>query len=235
MRAEKAPAGPLDILYQDEYYVAVYKPANLFVHRTALSPEKDVLLQRLRNQIGRRIYPVHRLDRATAGVVVFGLSSEDSAALCRCFEQGEVEKSYLAVARGFISEPGVIDSPLRDDAGIERDAVTRYQPLSTVELPHAVGRYQSVRLTLVEVSPETGRRHQIRRHLSRAGHPIIGDSVHGDHRYNRFFLNYLHRRRLMLLSRSLSFIHPISGEVRSISAEPDDSFSGVLYELSLSL
>ena len=232
MIAETAPKGLLPLLFQDAHFVAVYKPANLFIHRTALSPERDVLLQRLRDQLDRRVYPIHRLDRATAGVVIFGLSSEDAGALCPLFEAGEVGKSYLAVVRGYTKDTGTADSPMKDDRGIERQACTTYRRLATVELPYAAGRYDTTRLSLVTASPKTGRRHQIRRHLARLGYPIIGDAEHGDARLNRFFADHLGRRRLMLLSQQLVFTHPFSGEPITVTATPDEVFTGILQDLS---
>ncbi|MCW8904143.1 pseudouridine synthase, partial [Sedimenticola sp.] len=162
----------LTILYRDEHYIAVDKPAGLLVHRTRISEDTRFVLQTLRDQIGRRVYPVHRLDRPTSGVLVFGLDSDAARRLVQLFEQRQVRKRYLAVVRGYTAESDVIDYPLREEGHkAPQAAVTGYRRLATVELPIAVGRYASARYSLLEVRPETGRMHQIRKHMKHIFHP----------------------------------------------------------------
>jgi len=230
-----ANAEPIPILYRDEDFIAVHKPPGLFVHRTKLSPEKDVLLQRVRNQIGIRIFPIHRLDRPTSGVVIFAFNATAARKLCLLFEERQVTKSYLAVVRGFADEQGEIDSPLLDfNREKEQEAITHYRRLATQELPIAVGRYATARFSLVEALPKTGRYHQIRRHLSRAAHPIIGDSAHGDIRQNRLFRDHLGVSRLLLQARSLAFLHPDTGEMIRIEALPEPELVALFRRLGWS-
>ena len=214
---------PLTILYQDMHYVAIDKPPGLLVHRSPISRDRIFALQTLRDQIGRRVYPIHRLDRATSGVLVFGLSAEAASRLAGMFGSREVDKAYLAVARGWVDPAGLIDHPLRDEdgAGPAQTARTRYRRLATVELPCAVDRYPSARYSLVRVEPETGRRQQIRKHFKHISHHLIGDTNHGNGRHNRFFREHYRIHRLLLMCRSLRFSHPYDGTLTSIGAPAD--------------
>lgn len=226
-----APMSELTVLYRDEHYIAVDKPAGLLVHRTRISEDNRFVLQQLRDQIGRRVYPVHRLDRPTSGVLVFGLDSEAARQLVRLFEQRRVRKRYLAVVRGYADESARIDYPLQEEAGkAAQQAVTGYRRLATVELPFAVGRYASARYSLLEVRPETGRMHQIRKHMKHIFHPIVGDTTHGDGRHNRLFRERFGIGRLLLMAVELGFVHPYSGAELSIGARPDGEMAG-LFEL----
>jgi tRNA pseudouridine65 synthase len=201
-----------DILYRDEYFVAVHKPSGLLVHRTELARENDALLQRLRRSIRRKVFPVHRLDRATSGVIVFGLSSEAARRLGRSFSNRSVEKTYWTVVRGYTEESGTIDRPLGDSReSPKRDAVTVYRRIATVELPIPVGPYPGARYSWVEARPRTGRMHQIRKHFARTAHPVVGDTTYGDGEHNRLFRKHFGVHRLLLISRAVAFEHPFTG------------------------
>jgi tRNA pseudouridine65 synthase len=218
------PATHLQILYQDAHYVAIDKPSGLLVHRSPISRDRVFALQTLRDQLGRRVYPVHRLDRATSGVLIFGLSAEAARALADQFEARLVDKEYLAVARGWVEEAGVIDHPVADEEGngIAQAACTRYRRLARAELPYAVDRYPSSRYSLLSVVPETGRRQQIRKHFKHISHHLIGDTTHGNGRHNRFFRDRFDIHRLLLMSLRLGFVHPYE-EVRiDVLARPDE-------------
>ncbi len=212
-------APPLDILYQDDVLVVVLKPSGLLVHRSPIDRhETEFLLQRLRDQIGKHVFPVHRLDRPTSGLMVFGLSPDAARSLSAAFERQEVHKRYMAVVRGVAPEAERLDYGLRKEDGRlpkaqmpEQDAVTDIRRLAQVELPIAIDRYPQSRFSLVEARPLTGRRHQIRRHLSRRGYPIIGDAKHGKGIYNRYFGTTLECPRLLLAAVGLEFPHPNGG------------------------
>ncbi|RFA24800.1 hypothetical protein CAI21_20235 [Alkalilimnicola ehrlichii] len=223
----------LDILYQDEHYVAVYKPAGMLVHRTMLASARIVVLQCLRDQLGRRVYPIHRLDRPTAGVLIFGLSSEAARALVGCFEARTVRKEYLAVVRGYCEPEGRIDYALSDpETGKDsQPAITDFKRLATVELPIPVARYQTARYSLMQAWPLTGRRHQLRKHFAHLRHPIIGDTTHGVGEQNRLFRDHFDWHRLLLLARSLCFEHPYTGESIRVFAEPDAEMADLLARL----
>ena len=209
----------LEILYQDKYYVAVHKPTGLFVHPTRLAPDEPSCMPMLRDQIGRWVYPVHRLDRATSGVLLFSLNSDAARGVAERFENRSVHKRYLAVVRGHIEQRGRIDYALDDlDGGDASEAITDYVRLAETELPHPVGRYPTARYSLVCVLPVTGRRHQIRRHFAHIRHPVIGDTTHGDGAHNRFFRDNYEMDRLLLMATELVFDHPYTGETVAIRA-----------------
>jgi tRNA pseudouridine65 synthase len=222
----------LPLLYRDEWLVAVDKPAGLLVHRTPLAQAEDFALQRLRRQLGRRVYAVHRLDRPTSGVLLFALAPEVGVRLSRLFEERRLGKRYLAVVRGHPQEVGVIDYPLSEAADKPpRPAVTHYRTLARVELPVAVGRYPTSRYALVEVRPLTGRYHQIRRHFHHIFHPLVGDTTHGEGRHNRFFREAFGVERLLLHAERLDLIHPETGAHMLIRAPLDATWCGLLARL----
>jgi len=234
---------PLEILYADEHLVAVHKPSGLLVHRSPIDRrETRFALQLLRDQLGQRVYPVHRLDKPTSGVLLFALSTDSARPLSLAFAEGRVEKTYLAVVRGVPAETGVIDHPLVEepdsaaaaDAGPEkgaRAAVTAFRRLAAAELPHAVGRYPSSRYALVEARPRTGRRHQLRRHFKHLFHPIIGDTKYGEGRHNRFFREAFACHRLLLAAVELTVPHPAGGPPLTVCAPPEPSFLAPMGDL----
>lgn len=211
---------PLPILYQDDYFVAVDKPSGLLVHRSWIARDAhEFALQRVRDQIKQRVYPVHRLDRPTSGILLFAKDPDSARLMTTLFSERKVEKTYHAVVRGYLGD-GELDYPLQEeldkiaDAQADpnkaaQDAVTRYRCIDQVELPFAVGkRYSSARYTLMELTPLTGRKHQLRRHMAHLRHPIIGDTRHGDGRHNRFFREQFGLQRLLLAATGLKFMHP---------------------------
>ncbi|QAV22497.1 tRNA pseudouridine(65) synthase TruC [Proteus hauseri] len=223
----------LDIIYQDEYLIAVNKPAGWLVHRSWLDRHETVfVMQTLRDQIGQHVFPVHRLDRPTSGVLLMALSSDVARQLSQYFELHKTEKIYHAVVRGYVEEASVIDSPLIEELDKIADkfatqpaqmqeCVTHCQPLAIVEKDVAIGRYLTSRFSLLELRPETGRKHQLRRHMSHIRHPIIGDTAHGDLRQNRGVVNNFQSHRLMLHASHLNLIHPITGQALNLTAKWD--------------
>jgi len=195
------------------------------------------VLQTLRDQIGQRVYPVHRLDRATSGVLLFALDSDTARTLVSQFEQREVGKHYLAVARGWTDETGVIDHPVADDEGngVAQPARTSYRRLARVELPFAVDRYPTARYSLVDIQPDTGRRQQIRKHFKHISHHLVGDTTHGNGRHNRFFRQQFDIHRLLLQSQQLDFRHPADDRQMTVRAAQDTTWQqiGALFDLRL--
>lgn len=227
MMRREAP--DLAILFRDEHFVAIDKPRGLLVHRTAQARDRTFALQRLRDQLGQRVYAIHRLDRATSGVLVFALHPEAARRLSRRFETRRVSKRYLAVVRGYTQARALIDYPLVDQTpGAARRALTGYRRLAQVEVPVAVTRYPSSRYSLLEVAPWTGRRHQIRRHCHHIHHPVIGDTTHGEGRHNRYFRDRFEVQRLWLMARSLGFDHPFGGRYLEITAPLDADWRRLL-------
>ncbi|WP_215396460.1 tRNA pseudouridine(65) synthase TruC [Rheinheimera oceanensis] len=221
---------PLRILYQDEHIVAIDKPSGMLVHRSFLDKHETVfVMQTLRDQLGRHVFPVHRLDRPTSGVLVFALSGEVARLLGAQQEKQQWRKYYLAVVRGFLPQGGELDYPLKEELDKIADkfsrndkapqqAISRYQPLQQVELPIPVSKYPAARYSLVALQPLTGRKHQLRRHLAHLRHPIVGDTSHGDGKHNALFKQHFNCRRLLLVAKQLQLPHPVTAETLQLSA-----------------
>jgi len=222
----------LPVLYQDEALVAIHKPSGLLVHRTGLDAgERWFAVQLLRDQLGgRHVYPVHRLDKGTSGVLVFALSSSDAAAVAAQFAAHTIGKRYLAVVRGWPPEAGTIDHPLTHETKEPQPALTRYRTLERLALPLRADRYPESRYALVEACPETGRTHQIRRHLKHLGHPIVGDTTHGVGAHNRLWRSAFAGHRMLLACTGLDLVHPRSGAPLVLEAAPAESFARPLAE-----
>lgn len=242
--AEELEVAPtIQILYEDEHIVAIHKPAGLLVHKTYLArKERFFAMQLTRDLVGCHVFPVHRLDRPTSGVLLFAKSSEVARTLCQQFEGRDVHKHYLALVRGNMSEGGELDYPLREElddvadkhARKDKDAqeaVTQYAPLLNSEIPYPSGRYATSRFCLLHLSPLTGRKHQLRRHMAHLRHPIIGDTTHGDGKQNRFFREHFGINRLWLLAQKMTLTHPVTGVPLSIVTEPEAEWSTVFAEL----
>jgi len=233
---ENSEATLLEILYQDRYLVAINKPSGLLVHKSPIDKHETVFaLQLVRDQIGQYVYPVHRLDKPTSGVLLFALDGETAKVMSALFRANEVHKTYLAVVRGYTEEKGSIDYPLKQmldtraqkEQGITKEAQeaqTDFKCLATVELPYAVSRYPAARYSLITLFPKTGRKHQLRRHMKHIFHPIVGDTKHGRGEHNQLFREKFDCHRLLLHADSMTFKHPVSGEKLVIEAGMDEVF-----------
>ncbi len=227
----------LPILYQDEYLVAVNKPSGLLVHRSDMARhETEHAMKIVRNQLRQWVYPFHRLDRSTSGVLVFALDQETARRMTQLFTDDKISKKYLAVVRGHTREEERIDHPLKErwdkmtDQRADKDkpaqqAITSYRRLATVEVPQPVGPYATARYSLLQVKPLTGRNHQIRRHMKHVFHPVLGDTTYGDGKHNDFFRKHFNCHRLLLHANTIEFIHPHTGGLIAIQAALDDTFS----------
>ena len=216
------PPPPIPLLFRDGSLVVAGKPSGLAVHR-GMSREKTVVLQLVRNLVGRHVYPVHRLDRATSGALLLALDPATARRLQEQWESGAVDKRYLALVRGIPPEAGVIDSPVpRSPGGARVPAVTGYRRLATFE-----------RYALVEARPLTGRLHQIRRHLKHISHPLIGDVRYGKGEHNRLFRERFGLHRLALHAWLLSFDHPVTGERLEIVAPLPEDLAAPLRRMGI--
>ncbi len=206
----------LPLLHLDDELAVIDKPAGLLVHPSGLDAhEQHTALQMLRDQLGRPVWPLHRLDKATSGVLAFALNADAARRFGQAFERGEVHKRYLALVRGWPPEAGTLDQPLARDPELPSTgqpllpALTHYRRLATFEWPFAVdGRHATSRYALVEVQPRTGRRHQIRRHFKQIAHPLIGDTTHGKGAHNRAVAAWLGSQRLWLHASELALPMP---------------------------
>lgn len=194
------------ILHWDHDFIAIDKPEGYFVHppedarqRRFVRPEQ-VILSQLRRQVGRYLYPVHRLDVATSGVLVFALSSDSAQQFSQWHGADLIEKEYAVIARGWCEDKFTVDVPLAlDSTGAMVPSHTDFQTLARFETPGIPnGKFPTSRYCWLKALPRTGRFHQIRRHLNRVSHPVIGDNDHGDSRHNRFFRETFHIQGLCL-------------------------------------
>ncbi|MXZ08702.1 MAG: hypothetical protein F4Y79_04585 [Gemmatimonadetes bacterium] len=209
----------LDILYRDDDLVAIQKPCGWFVHQTHLDRLAMCCMPVLRNQLGQWVYPVHRLDRGTSGVVLFALHPEIARTLGAAFSARQIKKEYLSVVRGYLPDKGRIHHAYRPpNTSSPVEAITDFHCEGTVELPYPVGRYETARYSLMRAMPVTGRQHQIRRHCAHLRHPIIGDVRYGDRHHNQFFQSHFEISRLLLMATCIGFAHPTSGTWTEISA-----------------
>ncbi|GEM78678.1 tRNA pseudouridine(65) synthase TruC [Vibrio superstes] len=226
----------LEIIYQDEFIVAVNKPAGMLVHRSWLDKhETQFVMQTLRDQIGQHVFPLHRLDRPTSGVLVFALSSEVASQMMPMFAEHQMQKTYHAIVRGWIEEGDRLDYALKveldkiadkfaDKEKEAQQAITDYRPLAKVEVPFSTGRFPTSRYCLMELQPLTGRKHQLRRHMKHLRHPIVGDTTHGDGKHNRLFKENLASDRLLLHASRLEFEHPFTGVQLVLEARFDETW-----------
>lgn len=228
----------LSIIYRDENYIAIDKPSGLLVHRTNLDTQAtEFALQILRDQIGQSVYPCHRLDRPTSGILLFALNADALKYAQNEFSERRVDKTYHAIVRGWPEQTGTINYDLRNEENREliQNAVTEFRCLTKSEIQLPIGRYSSARFALLELTPTTGRKHQLRRHLAHIRHPIIGDTRHGDGAQNRFIREHFDCNRLLLHATRLCFKLPNSNQSCEIVANSDDSFESVSRRLKLTI
>ncbi len=225
----------LEILYEDENLIAINKPSGILVHRTSIAPEETVFaLQLLRDQIGQWVSPVHRLDRPTSGVLLFSKRKEILPLMKDQFMERTVEKTYLAVVRGIPEvKEALIDYPLTTErSNKKQEARTTYKVLLEAEIPfNTTGRYPTSRYALLELKPETGRTHQIRRHLAHLRYYILGDKAHGDNKQNQFFEKQFGLQNLLLHAQTLVITLPDTLKTLSIQAEIPPHFKKICKEL----
>lgn len=209
----------LEILYHDDHLVAINKPHGLLVHRSKFASDaKQFAMQELRNQLGRHVYPCHRLDRKTSGVLVFALEPEINGAMQKQFAAGNITKTYLTIVRGYTNEQGTINYPLTNEDEKTQEAITHYQTLQQTEIEVPSGNFGTSRYSLVKVMPDTGRMHQIRKHFAHIFHPIIGDRPHGCNKQNRLVKEKWNITTMMLHAYAIEFKHPVSGKATKITA-----------------
>lgn len=215
----------LDILFRDEYLVAINKPHDLLVHRSSLAADAQVFaLQLLRDQVGQKVYPVHRIDRKTAGVLLFAFQKPAEIIMQKQFAENLVSKKYLAILRGHTAGDGQIDYPLKKENGTLQQAFTAYHTLKHAELQLPFGKHATSRYSLVEASPKTGRMHQLRKHFAHIFHPIIGDRTHGCNKQNKLFSEKWQMSTMLLHASSLTFNHPVNQQMIVIQAPLQPEF-----------
>jgi len=224
----------LNIIFHDELLVAINKPSGLLVHRTNLDPgETKFAMNMLRDEIGCWVYPIHRLDKGTSGVLLFSKSQEMASTLGQMILNQQFAKHYYAIVRGYSPDSIRIDYPVpQGRKGEKKPAISNITTLSRTELDFPVGIFDTARYSLVSVRPESGRRHQIRRHLKHIFYPIIGDRLYGDRAHNSFYSDQLNIPQMLLHASELGFTHPITGKNLSIKAGLPDHWEKALANFS---
>ncbi|MGQ1784063.1 MULTISPECIES: pseudouridine synthase [unclassified Saccharicrinis] len=224
----------LEIVYQDEYFVAINKPHGLLVHRSRIAADaEEFALQLVRDQLRRKVFPIHRLDRKTSGILVFAFAGEVASKLQAVFESDETQKKYLAIVRGYFPDEISVDYPLTNDRGKTQEAITVFKTLRRSELDIPFGKFITSRYSLIEAYPKTGRMHQIRKHLNHLRHPIIGDRPHGCNKQNKLFKERWGMTTMMLHASELKLTHPITKEPLFIKAEMFETFKEMIKVLEL--
>ncbi|MBB6238700.1 tRNA pseudouridine65 synthase [Pedobacter sp. AK013] len=219
----------LEIIYQDENLIAINKPHGLLVHQSSIARDAtEFALQLLRDQVGKHVSPVHRLDRKTGGILLFAFDKSPEIAVHQQFMNAETDKKYLAILRGFTPDTMDIDYPLAKENGTMQDAFTSFRTLQRAEVAVAFGKHPTSRYSLVEATPKTGRMHQLRRHFSHILHPIIGDRTHGCNKQNKFFKEQWDMTTMLLHASELTFSHPITKAKIHLKAGLHNEFKRVM-------
>ncbi len=211
----------LQIVYEDQWCFIVSKPSNLLVHHSyyARNIEEDSLVELLKRQGFESPVPVHRLDRKTSGLILFSKTKEGVSVFQNLFEENKIQKTYLALVRGHLPENGIIDSPVKNERGNYKEALTEYRCLKTFERNYEIAPYPAQRYSLVEFKPRTGRYHQLRIHANKIAHPIINDPKYGNRHHNHYFQETLNIHELFLHACQLQFEHPITNELVEAKAD----------------
>jgi len=224
----------LEIIYQDEYFVAINKPHGLLVHRSPIASDvQEFALQMLRDQIKQKVFPVHRLDRKTSGILVFALSGEIASKLQAIFEHPETQKQYIAIVRGHFPDEVELDYPLTNDRGKLQEAFTSFKSVKRSELDIPLGKFATSRYSLIEAYPKTGRMHQIRKHLDHLRHPIIGDRPHGCNKQNKLFKERWNMMTMLLHAQEFRITHPVTNQPLVLKANMFHAFKEMIETLKL--
>ena len=216
----------LEVIFQTEDLIAINKPHGLLVHPTKIAMDADTsVLQILRRQLDQKVYPVHRLDRKTSGVLLLALNKETQSIINALFSERKMDKSYTAIVRGYIPDEGEIDYAIKNDKGVIKNALTNYQLIKRYEIDEPLGKFNTSRYSEVRLFPKTGRYHQLRMHMAHIFHPIIGDRPHGCNKQNKMWKERFSMNTMMLHAHGLSF--SLGGDKIYISANPSDEYMRV--------
>lgn len=224
----------LEVVYQDDDIVAVNKPHGMLVHRSRIAADVEVFaLQTLKEQLGQMVYPAHRIDRKTGGVLLFARHKEMDRSLQMAFSENKIKKGYLALVRGYTDDQGQIDYALKKENGVMQEALTYYHTLKQAEIQLPFSGHPTSRYSLVLARPQTGRMHQLRKHFAHISHPIIGDRPHGCNKQNKLWKENFKHDTMLLHAQSLAFTHPVTQEELVIQASPQPEFIRAMNILAI--
>ena len=206
----------LEIIFEDDYFICVNKPNNMLVHHAHHSrnvADETSLLQLILDETSLKVYPIHRLDRKTSGIILLAKETQYVSKFQDLFTNNEIQKTYYGVVRGYAPETKTIDSPVKGrDANVHKEALTHLKTLENITLDIPVKPYDSSRYSLIELSPKTGRMHQLRVHTNKISHPLIGDPKYGDKNHNIMFDEKFGWKNMFLHAGKLEFLHPFTTE-----------------------
>ncbi|MBK8806876.1 MAG: pseudouridylate synthase [Bacteroidales bacterium] len=223
----------LQIIHNNDDIIIINKPHGLLVHRSKIADDADVFaVQMLRDQINQKVYPVHRLDRKTSGLLMFTTNIDLLKALSKQFAENQIKKKYLAIVRGYTPEELEINYPLTTEQGKIQEANTHFTTLEHAEIQLVSSKHPTSRYSLISVCPQTGRMHQIRKHMAHIFHPIIGDRPHGCNKQNKIFKEHFNMNTMLLHAYKLSFTHPDSKTEINVTAPLFPEFLRMLSELN---
>lgn len=226
----------IPVIFEDEYILCVSKPNHMVVHHAHHSrnvSEEISLLQAVENEQGFKTYPIHRLDRKTSGIILLAKEKEYVSKFQELFGSNSIQKTYFGLVRGFSPETKTIDSPVKGrDAKVHKEALTHLKTLANITLEIPVKPYDSSRYSLVEMTPKTGRMHQLRVHTNKISHPLIGDPKYGDKNHNLMFEKNFDCKNLFLHAGKLEFVHPFTNEQLSLIAVFPNDWSTLFKEFN---
>lgn len=229
----------LQIIYEDEYILCVGKPNDTVVHHAYHSrnvADEKSLLQLLEGSFERKFYPIHRLDRRTSGIILLAKETSYVAKFQELFTNSEITKTYYGVVRGFAPEHKTIDSAVKGrDANTYKEAKTNLELIDKIILGIPVKPYETSRYSLVKLQPKTGRLHQLRIHMNKISHPLIGDGKYGDKNHNKMFVDKFGWSNLFLHAYSLEFVHPYTQKKKTLTANLNKNWSALLKEFNWSI
>ena len=225
----------MQIVYEDAYLLIINKASNLLVHHShyARNIKEDSLVEQV-EKMHSKVYPLHRLDRKTSGLIMCAKKKENVAVFQHLFQTNEIIKKYIALLRGHTPLEGSIDTPVKNDRGTYKEAFTHFKLVKHIVLPIPVDPYPSSRYSIVEFTPSTGRMHQLRIHANKISHPIIGDPKHGNRHHNHMFINHFGIDTLFLHAHHLSFKHPFTKEQITINVPAPQFWAYFLEQESFS-
>lgn len=226
----------LEIIFEDDYCILVNKPNNVLVHHGHHSRnvrDEESLLELIKNQTNLKCYPVHRLDRKTSGVVLLSKEKEFVSKFQELFNNQEISKIYYGLVRGFAPKSVEIDSPVKGrDAKVYKEAQTALRSLENSTLDIPVKPYDTSRYSLVELTPKTGRMHQLRIHMQKISHPLVVDPKYGDNNHNIMYESNFGITNLFLHAGRLSFVHPFTSEKINTKAQFPEHWQFVFHKFN---
>ncbi|SEB43854.1 tRNA pseudouridine synthase C [Tenacibaculum sp. MAR_2009_124] len=229
----------LEIIYQDEYIVCVSKPNNVVVHHAHHSRnvvDEKSLLQLLQEQLGEKLYPVHRLDRKTSGIILLTRETKFVSDFQKLFTDNAIIKRYFGIVRGHAPERLIIDSPVKGrDSDVYKEAETLLEAVNQITLDIPVKPYDTSRYSLVRLTPKTGRLHQLRIHTNKISHPLIGDPKYGDKNHNLMYQENFNCGNLFLHAKTLEFQHPYLKKELILSTSLPEDWKTILQTFNWSI